>query len=39
VTSKGGTTAAALNEFESGHVKDTLIRGILAANNRSIELR
>lgn len=38
VTSKGGTTAAALSSFESSGIKAAIIRGALAANQRAIEL-
>ena len=38
VASKGGTTEAALREFESGALADTLIAGIKAAQMRSTEL-
>ncbi|MCO5397777.1 pyrroline-5-carboxylate reductase [Ralstonia soli] len=38
VTSKGGTTAAALSSFEASGVRAAIIRGALAANQRSIEL-
>ena len=38
VTSKGGTTAAALNVFESNNYKDLVIQAIMAAYSRSKEL-
>ncbi|GAB4008303.1 pyrroline-5-carboxylate reductase [Spirosoma migulaei] len=38
VASKGGTTEAALREFESGGLSDTLIVGIKAAQIRATEL-
>ena len=38
VTSKGGTTAAALNVFGAGQVADHIVRGIKAADNRGREL-
>ncbi|MDQ6478786.1 pyrroline-5-carboxylate reductase [Dyadobacter sp. LHD-138] len=38
VASKGGTTEAALKQFEAGHLDETLIDGILAAQVRSEEL-
>ncbi len=38
VASKGGTTEAALREFEQGHLAETLVSGIKAARNRSTEL-
>ncbi|GAB3640536.1 pyrroline-5-carboxylate reductase [Spirosoma arcticum] len=38
VASKGGTTEAALREFESGALSDTLVAGIKAAQARSTEL-
>ena len=38
VASKGGTTEAALKTFEENHLKETLRKGILAAENRSKEL-
>jgi pyrroline-5-carboxylate reductase len=38
VASKGGTTEAALGEFEGGELSDTLKKGILAAQTRSTEL-
>lgn len=38
VASKGGTTQAAINEFEKGALKETLIRGILRAEERGREL-
>jgi pyrroline-5-carboxylate reductase len=38
VASKGGTTEAALREFESGSLSDTLIAGIKAAQTRATEL-
>lgn len=38
VASKGGTTEAALREFESGALADTLITGIKAAQVRATEL-
>ena len=38
VASKGGTTEAALREFEAGDLDETLINGIIAAQVRSREL-
>jgi len=38
VASKGGTTEAALKTFEENHLKITLKKGILAAENRAKEL-
>ncbi|MCU0338821.1 MAG: pyrroline-5-carboxylate reductase [Spirosomaceae bacterium] len=38
VASKGGTTEAALHEFEGGHLSQTLQTGILAAERRAKEL-
>jgi len=38
VASKGGTTEAALNVFEQGHMHDTLVKGIIRAGQRSSEL-
>jgi pyrroline-5-carboxylate reductase len=38
VTSKGGTTAAALQSFDSDQVKAAIIRGALAADARGREL-
>lgn len=38
VTSPGGTTAAALEEFEKGMLDELLLRGIRSARQRSIEL-
>ncbi len=38
VASKGGTTEAALHTFETGHLADTLIAGIKAAQTRAGEL-
>ncbi|KAF1029059.1 MAG: Pyrroline-5-carboxylate reductase [Burkholderia plantarii] len=38
VTSKGGTTAAALGAFDAAQLKDSIVRGVLAANARSREL-
>lgn len=38
VASKGGTTEAALKEFEEGSLADDLKRGILAAEKRAKEL-
>jgi pyrroline-5-carboxylate reductase len=38
VASKGGTTEAALREFELGGLDDTLIAGIKAAQTRATEL-
>ena len=38
VASKGGTTEAALREFEAGQLTETLIAGIKAAQNRATEL-
>ncbi len=38
VKSKGGTTEAALKEFQEGELGETLMRGILAAEKRAKEL-
>ncbi|ONB58289.1 pyrroline-5-carboxylate reductase [Burkholderia pseudomallei] len=38
VTSKGGTTAAALASFDAQHVKDAIVRGVLAAQARAREM-
>ena len=38
VASKGGTKEAALREFESGKLSETLQTGILAAERRAKEL-
>ncbi|UCC17238.1 MAG: pyrroline-5-carboxylate reductase [Dehalococcoidales bacterium] len=38
VTSKGGTTAAALDVLESDNYKDIVVRALMAAYNRSKEL-
>lgn len=38
VTSKGGTTEAALQKMLAGNIKETILAGVLAANARSIEL-
>ncbi len=38
VTSPGGTTAAALKQFEDGNFKETVIKAVAAAYNRSKEL-
>ncbi|WJF89791.1 pyrroline-5-carboxylate reductase [Paraburkholderia bonniea] len=38
VTSKGGTTAAALNAFDAQGVKDAIVRGALAADARAKEM-
>jgi pyrroline-5-carboxylate reductase len=38
VTSKGGTTAAALAAFDAHHVKDAIVRGALAADARAKEM-
>jgi pyrroline-5-carboxylate reductase len=38
VASKGGTTEAALKQFEAGHLDETLKDGIIAAQVRSAEL-
>ncbi|WP_082216698.1 pyrroline-5-carboxylate reductase [Dyadobacter psychrophilus] len=38
VASKGGTTEAALRQFEAGHLDETLKNGIIAAQVRSTEL-
>jgi pyrroline-5-carboxylate reductase len=38
VASKGGTTEAALKEFEEGSLAEDLKRGILAAEKRAKEL-
>ncbi|TKC91064.1 pyrroline-5-carboxylate reductase [Trinickia terrae] len=38
VTSKGGTTAAALASFDAQGVKDAIVRGLLAADARAKEM-
>jgi pyrroline-5-carboxylate reductase len=38
VTSKGGTTAAAIASFETSGIKDAIVRGALAAKARASEL-
>ncbi|MBC7919657.1 MAG: pyrroline-5-carboxylate reductase, partial [Ferruginibacter sp.] len=38
VASKGGTTEAALRQFTEGELAQTLIRGIIAAEQRAKEL-
>ncbi len=38
VTSKGGTTAAALASFDAQHVKEAIVRGVLAARTRAQEM-
>jgi pyrroline-5-carboxylate reductase len=38
VTSKGGTTHAAITVFDAGGVKDTVVRALLAARDRAREL-
>ncbi len=38
VTSPGGTTQAALNVFESEHLRDTFLKALIAARDRSREL-
>jgi len=38
VTSKGGTTAAALASFDASGIKDAIVRGALAANARAREM-
>jgi pyrroline-5-carboxylate reductase len=38
VTSRGGTTAAALEVFEKGQFNDLVMKGLKAAYNRSVEL-
>jgi pyrroline-5-carboxylate reductase len=38
VTSKGGTTEAALKVLEAGGVKDQFVAAVKAARDRSIEL-
>lgn len=38
VASKGGTTEAALSAFKEGHLGETIIKGILSAENRAKEL-
>jgi pyrroline-5-carboxylate reductase len=38
VTSKGGTTAAALEAFDHDQVKAAIVRGVLAANARAQEM-
>lgn len=38
VTSPGGTTEAALNVFQECNVKDSIVKGIIAADNRAAQL-
>lgn len=38
VTSRGGTTAAALNVFDQAGMKDTIVQGLRAAADRAAEL-
>lgn len=38
VKSKGGTTEAALNQFQQGQLGETLVKGIIAAEKRAKEL-
>jgi pyrroline-5-carboxylate reductase len=38
VTSRGGTTAAALNAFDSQHLKDAIVNGAFPAAARAGEL-
>ena len=38
VTSKGGTTAAALASFDVQGIKDAIVRGVLAAQARAVEM-
>jgi pyrroline-5-carboxylate reductase len=38
VTSKGGTTAAALAAFDASGIKDAIVRGVLAADARAREM-
>ncbi len=38
VTSKGGTTAAALDSFEVDQLKEIIVKGVKRANSRSTEL-
>jgi pyrroline-5-carboxylate reductase len=38
VKSKGGTTEAALQQFENGNLGETLVKGIMAAEKRAKEL-
>ena len=38
VTSKGGTTFAALSSFERDNIKAAIVRGVNAANTRAREL-
>jgi pyrroline-5-carboxylate reductase len=38
VTSKGGTTAAALSWFDASRIKDEIVRGVLSAQARSVEI-
>ena len=38
VTSKGGTTAAALASFDASAIKDAIVRGALAADARAKEM-
>jgi pyrroline-5-carboxylate reductase len=38
VTSKGGTTAAALASFDAQHVQEAIVRGVLAARTRAQEM-
>jgi pyrroline-5-carboxylate reductase len=39
VTSKGGTTAAAISSFDTSKVNESIVQGILHAYSRSIEMR
>jgi len=38
VTSKGGTTAAAIESMQSNKVSESIARGVVAARNRGREL-
>ncbi|HRO59241.1 MAG TPA: pyrroline-5-carboxylate reductase dimerization domain-containing protein, partial [Burkholderiaceae bacterium] len=38
VTSKGGTTAAALHELETGELRELIAKAARAAQRRSLEL-
>lgn len=38
VTSRGGTTAAAIGAFEDSNVHESIVKGVLAAHSRAIEM-
>ena len=38
VTSKGGTTAAAIDALEQGRIRDIVAKALVAARDRSVEL-